>query len=95
MTLTLTGLPQRNTFFFFPLLLLSLALNAAKFSIPFGHVKRQPQSWWSLKVEEAVSERRKTFAAAHIGDENCQAYISAFRHACFVIAKAEAWHATC
>ena len=55
----------------------SLALNAAKFSIPFGRIKRPPKAWWSAEVEEAVSEKRKTFAATHRSDEDCQAYISA------------------
>ena len=47
-------------------------------------------------MEEAVSERRKVFAAAHRSDENRQAYISASRHALSVItkAKAEAWQTT-
>ena len=46
--------------------------------------------------EEAVSERRKTVAAADRRDD-LQAYISASRHASSVIAKdkAEAWQATC
>ena len=72
-------------------------LNAAKSSIPFGHVKRQPKAWWSAEVEEAVSERRKAFAAAHRSDEDCQAYILASRHASFVIAitKTETRQATC
>ena len=42
-----------------------LALYATKFSIPFGHVKCQPEVWWSAEVEEAVSERHKAFAAGH------------------------------
>ena len=48
-------------------------------------------------MEEAVSERRKAFAAAHRSDENRQAYISASRRASSVIAKAkaEAWQTTC
>ena len=48
-------------------------------------------------MEEAVSERRKAFAAAHRSDEDRQAYISGSRRASFVIvkAKAEAWQATC
>ena len=75
----------------------SLALNAAKSSIPFGRIKRPPKAWWSAEVEEAVSERRKAFAAAHRSDENRQAYISASRRASSVIAKAkaEAWQTTC
>ena len=62
----------------------TLALNAAKFSIPFGRIKRPPKAWWSAEVEQAVSERRK-------------AYISASRRASSVIAKAktEAWQTTC
>ena len=48
-------------------------------------------------MEEAVSERRKAFAAAHRSDEDSQAYISASRRASSVIAKAkaEAWQTTC
>ena len=75
----------------------SLALNAAKFSIPFGRIKRPPKVWWSAEVEEAVSERRKAFATAHRSDKDRQAYISASRRASSVIAKAkaEAWQTTC
>ena len=71
----------------------SLALNAAKSSIPFGRIKRPPKAWWSPEVDEVVSEKRKAFAAAHRSDEDRQAYISASRHASSVIAKAktEAW----
>ena len=48
-------------------------------------------------MEQAVSERRKAFAAAHRSDEDRQAYISASRRAASVIAKAkaEAWQTTC
>ena len=72
-------------------------MNAAKSSIPFGRIKRPPKAWWSAEVEEAVSERRKAFAAAHRSDEDRQAYISASRRASSVIAKAkaEAWQTTC
>ena len=75
----------------------SLTLNAAKSSIPFDRIKRPPKAWWSPEVEEAVSERRKAFAAAHRSDEDRQAYISASRRASSVIAKAkaEAWQTTC
>ena len=75
----------------------SLAINAAKSSIPFGRIKRPPKAWWSVEVEEAVSERRKAFATAHRSDEDCQAYISASRRASSVIVKAktEAWQTTC
>ena len=49
-------------------------------------------------MEDAVSERRLAFAAAHRSDENCQAYISASRRATSVIvkakAKAKAWQTT-
>ena len=74
----------------------SLALNAAKSSIPFGRIKRQPQAWWSAEVEEAVCERRTALAAAHKSHKDCQAYISASRHASSIItkAKAVAWQAT-
>ena len=72
-------------------------MNAAKSSIPFGCIKRPPKAWWSAEVEEAVSERRKAFAAAHRSDEDRQAYIFASRRASSVIAKAkvEAWQMTC
>ena len=96
--LTLTVLLQRNTrLFLFPLLLLStsLAMNAAKSSIPFGRIKRPPKAWWSAEVEQAVGERRRAFATAHRSDEDRQAYISASRRASSVIAKAEAWQTTC
>ena len=75
----------------------SLTLNAAKSSIPFGRIKRPPKAWWSAKVEEAVSERRKAFAAAYRSDEDRQVYISASRRLSSVIAKAkaEAWQTTC
>ena len=73
----------------------SLTLNAAKSSIPFGRIKRTPKTWWSAEVEQAVSERRKAFAAAHRSDEDRQAYISASRRASSVIAKAKAWQTTC
>ena len=75
----------------------SLALNATKSSIPFGCIKRPPKSSWSAEVEEAVSERRKAFAATHRRDEDHQAYISASRRTSSVIAKtkAEAWQTTC
>ena len=75
----------------------SLALNAAKSSIPFGCIKCHPKAWWSAEVEGAVSERCRAFTAAHRSDEDCQAYISASRHASSVIvkAKAEAWQTTC
>ena len=78
-------------------LITSLTLNAAKSSIPFGRIKRPPKAWSSAEVEEAVSERRKAFSAAHRSDEDRQAYISAFRRASSVIAKAkaEAWQTTC
>ena len=74
----------------------SLALNVSKSSIPFGRIKRSPKAWWSAEVEEAVSERRKAFAASHRSDEDRQAYISASRRASSVIAKAktEAWQTT-
>ena len=75
----------------------SLALNAAKSSIPFGRIKRHPKAWWSAEVKSAVNERRKSFAADHRSDKNRQAYISAFRRSSSVIskAKAEAWQTTC
>ena len=75
----------------------TLALNAAKSSIPFGRIKRPPKAWWSAEVEQAVGERHKAFASAHRSDENRQAYISASRRASSVIAKAkaEAWQTTC
>ena len=74
----------------------SLTLNAIKSSIPFGRIKRHPKAWWSAEVEEAVSERRKAFAAAHRSDEDRQAFISASRRASSIIAKAKtgSWQTT-
>ena len=48
-------------------------------------------------MEEAISERRKAFAAAHRSDEDRHADISASQRASSVIAKAktEAWQTTC
>ena len=48
-------------------------------------------------MEQAVSERRKAFAAARRSDEDRQAYISASQRASSVISKAktEAWQTTC
>ena len=43
----------------------SLALNAAKSSIPFDRIKRHPKIRWSAEVESAVSESLVSFAAAH------------------------------
>ena len=97
-TSTLTVLLQRYTRLF-PLLLLStsLTLNAAKYSIPFGRIKRPPKAWRSQEVKKAVSERPKVFAAAHRSDEDHRPYISASQRALSVIAKAkaDAWQATC
>ena len=75
----------------------SLALNAAKSSIPFDRIKRPPKVWWFDEVEETISERHKAFATAHRSDEDRQAYISASRRTSSVItkAKAEAWQTTC
>ena len=70
-------------------------MNAVKSSIPFGCIKRHPNVWCSDEVEQAVSERRKAFAAAHRSDEDRKAYIFASRRASSVIAKAEAWQTTC
>ena len=74
-----------------------LTLNAAKFSIPFGRVKGQPQAWWSSKVEGAFREKRKAFAFVHRSDEEQKAYITVYRKASSIIAKAKAevWHKAC
>ena len=95
--LTLTVLQEYSSLSSATALFTFLTLNPAKSSIPFGRIKRHPKAWWSAEVEEAVSERRKAFAAAHRSDENRQAYISASRRASSVIAKAKAkaWQATC
>ena len=75
----------------------SLALNAARSSIPFGRIKCPPKAWWSAEVEGVISEKRKAFAAAHRSDGDHQAYISASRRTSSVIAKAKAetWQTTC
>ena len=75
----------------------SLALNTAKSSIPFDCIKCPPKAWWSPEVEQAVSERRKAFAAAHRSNRDRQAYIFASRCASSVMTKTktEAWQTTC
>ena len=47
-------------------------------------------AWRSPEVEDAVSEKRNAFAAAHRSDEDRQAYIAASRHASSVITTAKA-----
>ena len=71
----------------------SLTLNMVKSSIPFGRIKCHSKAWWSAEKEEAVSERRKAFAASHRSDPDGQIYITASRRASSVIfkVKAEAW----
>ena len=49
----------------------TLALNAAKSSIPFGRNKIQSKPWWSAEVESTISERGKAFAAAHRSAKDC------------------------
>ena len=60
------------------------------FPFLFGRIKCPPKAWWSAEVKSAVSERRKAFAAAYTSDKDRQAYISVFRRASSVIAKAKA-----
>ena len=78
-------------------LVTSVTLNVAKSSIPFSCIKRPFKAWWSAEVEQAVSERRKAFAATHRSNEDRQACIYASKHPLSVIAKAktEAWQMTC
>ena len=75
----------------------SLTPNTAKSFIPFGCIKRQPKDLWSAEVKEAFSKRRKAFAASHRSNKDRQAFISAFRRALSLIAKAktEAKQSTC
>ena len=78
LTLTLTVLLQRNTCLFLSAAAVYFSnTEYAKSSILFSCIKHQPQAWWSAEVEKAVSERCKTFAAAHRNDEDRQVYISA------------------
>ena len=53
----------------------SLTLNAAKFSIPFGRIKRHAKACWSAEVGKVISKRRKAFAVARRDDEGRQIYI--------------------
>ena len=76
--LTFTVVLHKNTLLSPLVLLSSLALNAAKFSIPFGRIKLQLQAWWSPKVEDALSVRCKAFAAALRSDKDRWACISAY-----------------
>ena len=75
LTLTLTVLLQRNTRLFSlsstATLFTFLAVNVATSSIPFSCITRHSIAWWSAEVEEAISERRKDFDAAHRSDEDC------------------------
>ena len=34
----------------------------------FGRSKLQPEAWWSFEVKAIVSERRKEFDSAHMGE---------------------------
>ena len=77
-TWTPTVLLQKNTPFSLSsaaaaALFTSVALNVAKFSIPFGRVKSQHQAWWSPEEEEAVSKRCLVFPAAYKSDKDRQA----------------------
>ena len=67
-TLTSTVLLQRNTRLFPFLCHCPLYFSdnePAKFSIPFGRIKRQPQAWQSPEREKLVSKKGKAFAVAH------------------------------
>ena len=71
-----------------------MALNATKFSIPFGCVKRQIQAQWFPEIEKAVKKKRKVFAVAYRSDDDWQTCISGSRNALSVITKAKAWQVT-
>ena len=71
-------------------LFISLTINEAESFVFFGRIKSQSKAWCFAEIEKAVSERLNAFAAACRRDEDCQAYISASRHASFVIAKTKA-----
>ena len=71
-----------------------MALNATKFSIPFGRVKRQIQTQWFPEVEKSVKKKRKVFAVAYRSDDDWQTCISGSRNALSVITKAKAWQVT-
>ena len=64
---------------------------------PGRRIGRPPETWWSAEVEEAVGEGRGAFAAAHRGDEDRQACISASRRTSSIIARAKAgtWQMAC
>ena len=51
---------------------------SGQFSLSFGHVKLYPQAWWSPEVEDVVSKRENTFAAAYGSDDDRLGYIFAF-----------------
>ena len=55
------------------------------------------KAWWSSKVADAVTKRRKAFAKAHCSKEDHQHYIATFRYTSTVItkAKAKSWQKTC
>ena len=72
-------------------------VEAAKASIPFGHLGRSPKAWWSQEVESAVRERRRARSVAHRSESHHLRYIDASRRASSVIfrAKSATWQATC
>ena len=72
-------------------------VEAAKASIPFGHLGRSPKAWWSEESEYAVRERRRARSEAHQSEAHRLRYIDASRRASSVISRAKSatWQATC
>ena len=72
-------------------------VEAAKASIPFGHLGRSPKAWWSQEAESAVRERRRARSVAHRSESHRLRYIDASRRASSVISRAKSatWQATC
>ena len=72
----------------------SLTLNEAKSSILFRHIKRQPKAWWSAGVEkQLVKDIRLSLPLTEV--MTIIRLTSLLPNASSVIAKAEAWQATC
>ena len=72
-------------------------VEAAKASIPFGHLGRSPKAWWSQEAKPAVREQRRPRFVAHRSESHRLRYIDASRRASSVIsgAKSATWQATC
>ena len=72
-------------------------VEAAKVSIPFGHLGRSSEAWWSQEAESAVLEQQRARSEAHRSEAHRLRYIDASCRASLVISRAKSatWQATC